>query len=226
MTIDRQSTVVGVFETHDRAQQAVNELLRRGFTESQIGMASRQAGSPTTGRAGTMLANSTGDAESTYAGEGTAAGFAAGAGVGALWGLGIIAGVLPVIGPAIAGGTLAAVLTSAAAGAATAGIAGGLVGLGISKDDAEFYDSEVRSGRTLVTVTAGQREIEAREVLGRLGAYDVASRNSGRSIDTVHTGGTTYADPVTGRSHSDTQAKLTGTQWSESGDLGNRMPRR
>ena len=57
-------------------------------------------------------------AKSTHAKEGAIAGVAAGAGVGALWGLGILAGVLPGIGTAIAGGTLAAILSSAAAGAA------------------------------------------------------------------------------------------------------------
>jgi uncharacterized protein (TIGR02271 family) len=68
--------------------------------------------------------------------------------VGALWGLGILAGVLPAIGPAIAGGTLAAILSSAAAGAATAGIAGTLIGLGIPEDEANYYHQEFRAGRT------------------------------------------------------------------------------
>ena len=57
--------------------------------------------------------------------------------MGALWGLGILAGIVPAIGPAIAGGTLAAILSSAAAGAATAGVAGALIGLGIPEDEAK-----------------------------------------------------------------------------------------
>jgi uncharacterized protein (TIGR02271 family) len=90
--------------------------------------------------------------------------------------LGIIAGVLPAIGPAIAGGTLAAILSSAAAGAAAAGIAGALVGLGIPKDEAEYYEGEFQSGRTLVTVKGGTRNDEALRVMRQFGATDITNR--------------------------------------------------
>jgi uncharacterized protein (TIGR02271 family) len=82
---------------------------------------------------------------------------------------------MPVIGPAIAGGALAAVLSSAAAGAAAAGLGGALVGMGIPKDEAEYYESEFQAGRTIVTVTAPGRETEARSVMDRFGAYDRSS---------------------------------------------------
>jgi hypothetical protein len=41
MALSNHSTVVGVFENHVQAQKAVAELKRRGFTESQIGVAGR-----------------------------------------------------------------------------------------------------------------------------------------------------------------------------------------
>ena len=84
-----------------------------------------------------------------------------------MWGLAVAAGILPGIGPAIAGGTLAAVLSSAAVGAAAAGLGGALIGLGIADEDAEFYENEVRSGRVLVTVRAGERADTARAILER-----------------------------------------------------------
>jgi hypothetical protein len=142
------------------------------------------------------------DQEESYAGEGALAGAATGAGIGALWGLGILAGVLPAIGPAIAGGTLAVLLSSAAVGAAAAGIAGALIGMGISKEEAEYYEGEVRSGRTLVTVRADARFKEAQSILTRFGGYDYRSPAIGSApadasaTGSVH-GHTTLDVPVT-----------------------------
>ena len=97
-----------------------------------------------------------------------------------LWGLGIIAGVLPAIGPAIAGGTLATILSSAAAGAAGLGLVGALTGLGMSTEEADYYESEFKAGRYIVTVTADTRYDEAVTTLRRFGA-DRSSRATGSS---------------------------------------------
>jgi hypothetical protein len=78
---------------------------------------------------------------------------------------------MPVLGPAIAGGTLAAIFTSAAAGATVAGVAGILVGMGIPHEDAEYYESELHAGRVIVTVFAPGREAEASEIMLRNGGY-------------------------------------------------------
>jgi hypothetical protein len=51
------------------------------------------------------------------------------------------AGVLPAIGPVIAGGLLAAVAASAAAGAAAGGIVGALIGLGIPEEEARYSEA-------------------------------------------------------------------------------------
>jgi len=167
MTMHQSRAIVGVFSDASKAQQAVQALRNAGFTDDQIGVIGRDARRTTT----------TGDDDTneSYAAEGAATGVAAGAGLGALWGLGILAGVMPVIGPAIAGGALAAVLSSAAAGAAAAGLGGALVGMGIPKDEAEYYESEFQAGRTLVTVTAPTRETEARTILRQFGGHDRSS---------------------------------------------------
>jgi uncharacterized protein (TIGR02271 family) len=163
-TTNERGTIVAVFNDRAKAQQAINELKRAGFRDDQIGVTSRE-GKITGGVAG----DGSGD---NYAAEAGAAGLATGAGVGALWGLGVISGFLPAIGPAIAGGTLAAILSSAAAGAATAGLAGALIGLGIPKDEAEFYENEFKAGRTLVTLTAGARAAEGLAIMRRNGGYE------------------------------------------------------
>jgi hypothetical protein len=156
-------TVIGVFEDQSKAQQAVADLRRAGYTEEQIGVVSQHRDSGTTADSGTKIE------------EGAAAGLATGAGIGALWGLGILSNVLPGIGPAIFGGTLGVILSSAAAGAAAAGIGGALVGLGISDDDAKYYEGEFKSGRTIVTVQGGPKADQARSVLTQYGAYDRSS---------------------------------------------------
>lgn len=166
-----QKTIVGVFDTHVSARQAVARLKQAGFSENQIGIVARH----------NRASNDTdddkdGDTGDTYAGEGAATGVAAGAGIGALWGLGIVAGVLPILGPAIAGGALAAILTSAAAGAAVSGLAGTLVGMGLPKDEAEFYQSEIEAGQVLVTVADHGRETEAQMIMRKSGGYDMSAR--------------------------------------------------
>src|SRR4051812_38743489 len=146
------ATIVGLFTSQQEAQEAIRELKRRGVREEQIGVICRydQRGVTSDPDAG----------DGTFATEGAAVGAAAGAGVGALWAIGIAAGALPAIGPVIAGGTLAAVAASAAGGAVAAGLIGALVGLGIPESDAHFYEGEVKSGRTLVTVRAPARPAE------------------------------------------------------------------
>src|SRR5262245_38918665 len=146
MATTQHTLVVGVFESRDRAQQAVNELRRLGFREEQIGVAARDGG---TVKGATKVKKG-----GTRVEDGAAVGLAAGAGVGALWGVGIMAGMLPAIGPAIAGGALATILSSAAAGAATATVAGALIGLGIPEEEARYYEEEFKAGRIIVTVHA------------------------------------------------------------------------
>ena len=158
------TTAVGVFEDRQHAQQAVNELRRAGFREDQIGVAVRDGQSVE----GAKDVHGKG----SKAAVGAATGVAAGAGIGALWGIGIIAGLLPAIGPAIAGGTLATILSSAAAGAAAAGLAGALIGLGIPEEEAKYYEKEVAAGRSLVTVRTDGRYDEAWDVMNRHGAYN------------------------------------------------------
>jgi len=182
MDTTNKTAVVGVFDNQEDAQRAVQELKRMGFRDDQIGVAQRDTSSTGSNEGG-----------ETYASTGALAGVATGAGVGALWGLGIAAGMLPAIGPVIAGGTLAAILASAATGAAAAGIVGALVGMGIPEEEAKYYESELHSGRTVVTVTAGSRYNEARMVLDRFHGYDMQSRESSRTSGSATGAATTGA---------------------------------
>ncbi|VTR94113.1 Uncharacterized protein OS=Singulisphaera acidiphila (strain ATCC BAA-1392 / DSM 18658 / VKM B-2454 / MOB10) GN=Sinac_4599 PE=4 SV=1: DUF2382 [Gemmata massiliana] len=159
----KHNTAVGVFETKARAEQAISELKAHGFTDSEIGMVYRNAEGETV---------KSGAANNTYAEEGAVAGAVAGGGALALGSLAVSFGVIPVIGPILAVGPLAAALISAAGGAAAGGIAGALIGWGVPEEDAEFYQNEVQAGRYLVTVETGDRLDEARNMLHRYSGFD------------------------------------------------------
>lgn len=161
MNQNHQDVAVGVFSDRSQADRAVDELRRGGFRNDQIGVVARE----NDGQKGVKSAP-TGDNSA----EGAVTGAVAGAAAGGLVGLGILAGVIPVIGPVIAGGTLAVILANAAGGAAIAGVLGALVGLGIPEEEARRYEGEIQSGRTLVTVKAGNRYDDACAVLRKSGA--------------------------------------------------------
>jgi hypothetical protein len=156
------TTQVGVFATREAAERAVADLRKAGYRDDQIGLVARDA------RGNTVRTDGAGD---TYAEEGAAVGAAAGAGALALGSLAVSFGVIPVIGPILAMGQLAAALVSAGAGAAAGGIAGALIGWGIPEEDAKYYEGEVNAGRYVVTVDAGARHADARAVYTRHGGY-------------------------------------------------------
>jgi hypothetical protein len=157
-------TVVGVFTDRAAAERAVAALEQAGFTHEHIGFAGHGDPDSTeeTDHAGGAL-------------KGAARGSLSGGAVGGL--LGALATVLiPGIGPVIAGGLLAGIVAGAVAGGAIGGIGGALTGMGVTKQDAEYYDQEFRGGRTLVTVDAGDRRAEAEQIMRDHHAYDAANR--------------------------------------------------
>lgn len=156
MVAATRATVVGVFNNHEQAENAFSELRRAGFSHDQLGIVTRNA-----------QVNE--EAEQVSGGTGAATGAAAGAGIGALGGLAVAVGMLPAIGPVLAGGTLAAIIASAATGAAAGGVLGALVDLGVPEDAARHYESEVRRGRVLITVRADDRQEEAITILRQCG---------------------------------------------------------
>ena len=170
------STIVGgVYARLPDAHKAVRELRAAGFEDAHIGLISRRPD-------GSLDRDREGAAAMWE--EGTGIGAAVGATAGTGLGLAIIAGLLTPIGPVIAGGALVGLLASlgvgatvgsatvgsATVGSATVGSAiGGLVGLGISQDDAIYFEHELKAGNTLVTVNAREDLDEAIDVLQRSG---------------------------------------------------------
>lgn len=187
-----RTTIVGVFHDRDDADRAVDELRKAGFRNEQIGVVAKRDDAHT----GTTDAD---DDEGSRAGSGALAGMVAGAGIGGLVGLGIIAGVIPVLGPVIAGGTLATILANAAGGAALAGVAGALMGAGVPEHEAEYYQNEFESGRTLVTVHCEGRTDEAMQILRRHHSYDLqtAPNRGATTAQPMNATATTAGRPAT-----------------------------
>jgi hypothetical protein len=76
-------------------------------------------------------------------------------------------------------------LGGAIAGTAVGGIFGAMTGLGVSEEEARFYEQEFHSGRALVAVRCGPRAADAAEILRRHGGYDFQNRPN----DELPTGG-------------------------------------
>jgi len=161
------AAVVGVFDDYRLAEEAVRELRQAGFRDDEIGILSRTVQTSETG----VVNDPTHSRWEEGAGIGAAAGAITGTGLG----LAVAAGLIPGVGPAIAGGALAAMLASAGAGAAVGTVLGALIGLGIPEEESQFYESEFKAGRTLVTVRAGSRNDDAWRILRRHGAHEAAT---------------------------------------------------
>jgi predicted acylesterase/phospholipase RssA len=83
----------------------------------------------------------------------------------------------------------------AALGAGAGAIAGALVGMGVSEDEARYYEQEVRGGQTLVAVRAERRWLdEADRILRQFGAHAVT--RSRRSISNGGGGGPLDYEPL------------------------------
>jgi hypothetical protein len=187
MRTERHNIVVGVFGDQAGARDAIAALKDAGFRGDDISllMPDREASRGTT----TAPENEVGTAAATGA---VAGGILGGLG-GFLVGLGALA--VPVVGPFIAAGAFATALAGVAAGAAVGAIAGALVGMGIPKEEAEWYEGEVRSGRTLVTVRADGHYDEAQAILRRYGAYDIQSRGPVGAVAAATSSSTATVEP-------------------------------
>ena len=168
------NTMIAVGTFHDRtdATDAVRELREAGFTDRQIGIVSKHD-ADWDDRTGRKLSSETSglanDPTNTHWEEGTGVGAAAGAATGVGLGLAVAAGLMPPLGPIVAGGVLIALLASAGTGAAVGTVVGGLIGLGIPEEHAATYERDVNAGRTLVTVSAADRYTDAVDILHKHG---------------------------------------------------------
>jgi hypothetical protein len=166
MTTANGQTLVGVFQSRNEAELALDALRQAGFEEKDIGFAIRGQESSAAG----MIT----DSALTKDSHGAAKGMVAGGVVGTLLGAAAVL-VLPGIGPVLSFGILASALGFGAAGVATGGIVGAMSGLGISEEEARVYEKEFHAGKAIITVHPHGRGRDAFEILGAHGALNVRS---------------------------------------------------
>jgi len=163
-------TVVGVFNSVSDAQTAVRELESTGIARDHISLVANK--------------NAVGYDTMDESDKDKASDVVADAGIGAA--LGGVGGLLlsaagaitiPVIGPILAAGPIAAALTGAGIGAATGGLIGALTESGIPEEHAKYYAEGVRRGDVLVTVRAepGMAD-QVSDILDRNHAVNVDDR--------------------------------------------------
>src|ERR1700730_11070406 len=98
MVTTEHSTVVGIFADPQHAQEALEDLHRAGFRGDQIGIAVRDQN---------RGEESPGAPEETKGEKAAEAGLLTGGALGSLVGAALATGLIPGIGPVIAGGLLA-----------------------------------------------------------------------------------------------------------------------
>ena len=168
-----QKTVIGLFASESAAQEAIANLRKKGYTENEINLVqkdNRSSGSRGTGSPG--MTNGTSSKDLGLATGGVTDGVTSGATWGGLAGLALGAGALavPGVGPLLAAGPIAAALT----GAATGGIAGGLIDWGIPAERGQHYENRVKQGDLLAVVKVSDSKAnEAASILRNNGAKDV-----------------------------------------------------
>jgi hypothetical protein len=170
MTSATTHTIVGFFPTRERAEAAVDGLVREGFLRDQISIIASRDQRTTPTSAETPKIGPIDDIGSTSdTGEKAVIGGMAG------FVIGIAALAIPGIGPVIAAGPLAMALTGAAAGAATGGLIGVLTNDGVPEEAARRYSKAIGAGHVMVSVrTDAGRVDQAAGILDQSGAIDVA----------------------------------------------------
>jgi uncharacterized protein (TIGR02271 family) len=150
--------VVGLLDSRSEAHATVQQLVNSGFDRDDISLVSQDAdrqsndGKTHPGISGSDLSIPNDDTSGALKGAGI------GAALGGIGGLlaGIAGLAIPVIGPIVAAGPIAAALTAAlggaGVGAATGGLIGALTDMGVPEGEAKHYQDQIGRGKTLVIV--------------------------------------------------------------------------
>jgi uncharacterized membrane protein len=158
-------TVVGIFESERVAKEAIDDLRKAGF-EREISLLAKDQKGRESGR---------NDMETGTISDGVATGGI----LGGLGGLAVGAGalVIPGLGPLIAAGPIAGLLS----GAATGGIAGGLVDWGIPEEEGRQYEEQIKQDKVMVAINSSEDKInEAENILKNHGVQQVKVHDKNR----------------------------------------------
>lgn len=152
MNNDTNKALVGIFETENEAINVIKRLKEIGYTDDKITVLAKDKGKMD------RLDNETnvdtksvdGDSDGDKIGGGAVVGGALGGIAAAIPALGLLA--IPGIGPFLAAGPIAAILTGVVAGGVAGGLIGALAEMGVGEEDAKEYEYQLQQGKIIVLV--------------------------------------------------------------------------
>lgn len=143
-------TVVGIFDNHSSAQEAAAQIKDAGLKTNDISILAREsdAGDDHTETFTNSAPTNDNISDGVVTGTvlGGLAGLIVGIGTVIVPGLGVIAAAGPIVG-----------LLS---GAVTGGIVGGLVDLGIPEENSKQYESDIKSGKILLSIKVNDQNVD------------------------------------------------------------------
>lgn len=158
-TTSEKRVLTGMFRDRESAENAYNSLNERGYSKDDINLVMSDDTRKTQYNEDDSDRTEIGTKAAEHAGKGSAIGGTIGAIVGVVAAIGTSV-VIPGLGILIAG-PIAAGLAGAGAGGLTGGIIGALVGSGIPEARAKLYESGIKEGNVVITVTP-KNEADAR----------------------------------------------------------------
>jgi len=175
MAIRKNIAVFGIYPDQLTAEDAVDNLKEAGFRSTDISVLFPD----------NQGAKDFAHEKHTKAPEGAVTGGTSGAVIGGAlgWLAGIGALAIPGVGPFIAAGPLMGMLGGIGVGTAVGGVTGALIGLGIPEYEARRYEGRINRGGILLSIHCDNSEWarEARAILNRTGAEDVAATGEARA---------------------------------------------
>jgi outer membrane lipoprotein SlyB len=158
--MSEQRVIVGVFADREQAEHAIKDLRASGVSQESIGIVEREEESGNTDELPDVEKNDRPDVPT---------GLVAGGVVGGMVGTALSL-LIPGGGSNVAGKLLATTL-GGAAGMVAGGLIGTLVGHGMKEEEAQYYELELQSGRTVVIVQADEQPMEIMRILKQNHAY-------------------------------------------------------
>ena len=165
-----QDMVVGIFDSHDQAEQVVNRLIAARVPADRISILTQ--GLEVKEKIQGYV--TTGDVAREGAGVGAWTGglFGLLAGAAFLW--------VPALGPLFILGPLASAAIGALEGGAVGGLLGAIMGKQMEKEHVPKIQAALQGGRFVVVVHGSSQELETvRRVMGENGGQDVATYPAG-----------------------------------------------
>lgn len=160
--------VIGVFDNKQDVEEAVSQMRNSGFDTNEISIVAKGNGQNDRNRGGNGGAEDDGGLGMGNIADGTTTGGVLGGLAGLAMGAGALA--IPGLGPIIAAGPIAGLLS----GAATGGVAGGLLDWGIPEERGRYYEGEVKKGKILAVVSSHDQKVDdAAAIMRENGAKDV-----------------------------------------------------